>query len=240
MKCSVYLFFQYFRSGYGTYISAKIHIPQGNIRTAHKVDKITGCFRILGILRDHPTVIPDITSFLRNFIVQIHSYRISLFNRPNRITAPSHIQPGFIFRHHLLAEIRFPTGNIRFQSFQIFFSQLHRTWRVVIHQLFHCHCSLLQFLCMCIDHSCSVSITITILHQDLSGILFIPKAIPGQGYRIGHISPVIQNTCRPPHITYSIAAGFFTRLTQFINLLTNKWSHIIHVIGRMCEIRVDR
>ena len=75
MKSGVYLLFQYFGSSYGTYISAEIHIPQGYIRTTHKVDKITSRFRIPGIFRDHPTVIPDITSFFGNFIIQIHSYR---------------------------------------------------------------------------------------------------------------------------------------------------------------------
>ena len=117
MKSGVYLIFQYFGSSYGTYISAEIHIPQGYIRTTHKVDKITSRFRIPGIFRDHPTVIPDITSFFGNFIIQIHSYRIGLFNRPDCITAPSHIQPSFIFRHHFLAKVRFPASNVRFQGF---------------------------------------------------------------------------------------------------------------------------
>ena len=174
MKSGVYFLFQYFGSGYGTYISAEIHIPQGYIRTTHKVDKITGCFRIPGIFRDHPTVIPDITSFFGNFIIQIYTYCSSFFNRPSRITTPSHINPGFILRHHLFTEVRLPACNIRFQYFQILFCYFHCTWRVVVHEFFHCYSSLFQFFCMRIDDSRTISITVTIFHQDFSGIFLIP------------------------------------------------------------------
>ena len=42
-----------------------------------------------------------------------------------------------------------------------------------------------------------------------------------------------------PNMMYRIAARFFTRLTQLINLFTDKRRHIVHVVGRMGKSGVN-
>ena len=45
---------------------------------------------------------------------------------PISITTPSHVEPCLIFGHHLLSEIRFPTGNHRFHGLQVLLYRIDR------------------------------------------------------------------------------------------------------------------
>ena len=93
---------------YTAHISRGFHIGESHILSAEIVD---------GILRNHPSVEPYIASLLRNFVSQIYAHFPGFFYRPDRITAPGHVQISLAFGHRLLAEICFPSLDVRFQRF---------------------------------------------------------------------------------------------------------------------------
>ena len=92
---------------------------------------------------------------------------------------------------------------------------------------------------MGIDNGCSVGIPVTVFHQNLACIFLVPEAFPRGSIGIGNKRPIIQDSRRSPHIADRIAARFFTRLTQLINLFTDKRRHIVHVVGRMGKSGVN-
>ena len=195
--------------------------------------------RITCIFRNHPTVIPYITALFGHYIIEVYSHCIGFFDSPHGISAPGHIYPSLVFSHHLFTKICFPAGNVRFHRFQIFLHNSHCLRRIIVHQLLYGHLSFGQFFGMRVDDRCPVCIAIGIFHQYFTGKLLIPKASPGIYILLRHESLIIKDSCRPPHVAHSIMIGRASRLTQFINLLTDIRRHIIHIIGRMGKNSID-
>ena len=212
LDCRIDLGFHNFGSRNGTDVTDGIHIPQSDVRTTKIINKITGRLYITGIFRDRPAVIPDIAAFSGHFIVQFHPDSLRFVHRPDRIAAPGKIEPGFAFRHHFLAEIGFPTGNVGFHLFQKCFGYGDRFGRIVVHQLLDRHGPIFQFLRMGVDNGRTIGVTIAVFHQYLVSELRIPKTLPAFDLFLLHELLVIQNPSRSPHIRDDIVGRFPSRL----------------------------
>ena len=235
----IYFFFHNLGRSNRTYVSTGIHIPNSNIGTTHEINKITGSFRVACIFRNHPTIIPNVATFLWDYIIKAHSHCLSLFNSPHGVTTPRHINPGLIFCHHLFSEISLPAGNIRLHRFEVFLYYCHRFRRIIVHQLFNRYFSFFQLFSMRVDDSCSVCITISIFHQNFTGIFLIPKTLPSVYLLLGNKSLVIKNPCCTPHVTNCILVGRTSRLAKFSYLFTDIWRNIVHIIGRMSKNSIN-
>ena len=215
-KVLVNLCFEYLRGCNGAHIADSVHISQGNIATAHKVDKVACSLDILGILRDYPTVKPYIATLIRNIVVERNTHIFSLLDSPHGIATPSEVDIRLLLSHHFLAEVCLPTCNKLFCLFEERLYLCYRFVRCIVHHLVHSNLATINCIALKVDEYWSIYIAESVLNEYLLVELLIVENRP-RGCLLGcDILCVVEQTCCTPHIADSVVVCILARTVNLV------------------------
>lgn len=231
--------FHDFGSCYSADVTDGFHVAQGNVRLAKVVDEVAGGFHVAGILGDGPAVVPDITAFAGDDIVEGDTDGPGFVNGPNGIAAPGEVEPGFVFGHHLFAEVGFPAGNVGFHGFQVFFGQGDGFGGVIVHELLYGDGAVGQLAGMGVDDGGAVGIAVAVFHEDFATVDGIPKATPGGDFFEGFVFLVIEDAGGAPHVGNDVIVGMAAGLADFLQFAADVGGDVGDIVGGAAEVAVD-
>ena len=232
--------FQNFGRSQHAHVTGGIHISNGNIRTTKEVDKIRSRLGILGIFRNHPSVEPNVGTFLRNAITQIDTQGFCFVVSPFGIAAPREIHVTFFLRHLFFTEIGLPTGHARRNHLQEIFHQEHVFFVVVVHDGIFVEQTGLNFIVFQIKQKRGIDIATSIFHKNFVVEFRIHQNIPRRSFLVGNIFGVVENSRCSPHIRHGIIERTFIAAIHFLKAFYDKWRKVlVDVIGCRAEIALD-